>query len=206
MKGLQITLLILFSCVLSTQAIRHVHVYTIGYEESMLAPVETFYNVTEEVRMEESTDELLAEYETIKKELEQLREADPAADQFTFRQENAELLARSEALASELRQREQIEREIRDIWIFSGAGMMLIVFGCVLYYRGSVWPGMALVTPGFLELTWWSAPSFTMGGAVSEYDTLLLNKIVWTIVAFVLLYTLWWLAEKRRAREKGLVQ
>jgi len=205
MKGLQVTLLILFSCALSTQAIRHVHVYMIGYEESILAPAETFYNVTEEVRMEESTDELLAEYETIKEEIKRLREVDQSKDQYTFRQENAELVARSEALASELGQRERIEREIRDIWIFSIAGLILIMLGCVLYYRGSVWPGLALVTPGFLELIWWSAPSFTMGGAVKEYDVLLLNKIIWSIVAFVLLYTLWWLAERKRAREEGLV-
>ena len=60
MKGLQITFLIIFGCLLSMQAIRHVHVYTIGYEESILAPAESFYQMTEEVRMEESTDELLS--------------------------------------------------------------------------------------------------------------------------------------------------
>lgn len=203
MKGLQVTFLIIFGCVLSTQAIRHVHVYTIGFEESILAPAEAFYEVTEEVRMEESTDELLAEYETTKERITQLREADPSRDQFTIRQENAELFARSEALASELRQRETIQREIRDIWIFSIAGLTLIAVGSLLYVRGYGWLGMSLILPGFLELIWWSAPSFTLGGAAREYDLLLVNKIIVTIISFILLYTLWFMAQRKRAKHEG---
>ena len=76
MKSLQLTFLIIFACVFSTQAIRHVHVYVIGYEESILAPSEAFYDFQEEVRMEESTDELLAEYETSQEEIKQLKEAE----------------------------------------------------------------------------------------------------------------------------------
>lgn len=201
MKGLQITFLIIFGCVLSTQAIRHVHVYTIGYEESILASAEAFYEMTEEVRMEESTDELLAEYETSQEKIKQIREADPSKELFAVRQENAELFARNDALASELREREALSREIRDTWIFSIAGLVLIAVGSLLYSRGHAWPGVSLILPGFLELMWWSAPSFTLGGAIREYDVLLVNKIVLTIVAFVLLYTLWLLAERKRAKD-----
>ena len=62
---------------------------------------------------------------------------------------------------------------------------------------------MSLILPGFLELSWWSAPSFTLGGAVREYDVLLMNKIILTIVAFVLLYSLWFFAQRRRQRAQG---
>ncbi len=203
MKGFQITFLILLGCALSMQAIRHLHVYTVGYEESILAPAESFYGVTKAVRLEESTDELLAEYETVKEKIKHLLDADPSADVFTVRKANVELFARSDALASELRQRQEIEREIRDIWIFSIAGLVLIAFGCFLYFRDIAWPGMSLILPGFLELVWWSAPSFTLGGAVREYDILLLNKIALTVVAFLLLYTLWFLAQRKRALDEG---
>ena len=159
MKGLQITFLIIFGCVLSTQAIRPMHVYTIGFEESILAPAEAFHEVTEEVRMEVSTDDLLAEYETTKEKITQLREADPSKELFT--------------------------------WIFSIAGLALIAVGSLLFVRGYGWLGMSLILPGLLELIWWSAPSFTLGGAVREYDLLLVNKIILTIIAFVLLYALW---------------
>jgi len=201
MKGLQITLLILFGCAFSTQAIRHAHVYTIGYEESVLAPVEAFYEMQEQVRLEASTDELMAEYETTQEEIEQLHNSVPKTDQYTLRQQHLELFARNDALASELRQREAVEREIRDTWIFSVAGLILIAVGSLAYARDYQWVGMSLILPGFLELLWWSAPSFTLGGAVREYDILLINKIILTLISFVLMYTLWFFSQRKRARQ-----
>ena len=201
MKGFQITLLVLFGCAFSTQAIRHVHVYTVGYEESVLAPAEAFYEMQEQVRLEASTDELMAEYETTQKEIEKLRESVPKTDQYTLRQQNLELFARNDALASELRQREAVEREIRDTWIFSVAGLILIALGSLAYARDYHWVGMSLILPGFLELLWWSAPSFTLGGAVREYDVLLINKIIMTIISIVLLYALWFIGQRKLARQ-----
>ena len=200
MRGLQITALIIFGCIFSTQAIRHVHVYTIGFEESILAPAESFYQMKEAVRMEESTEELLSEYETTNATIKELRKEESAVDQFTLRQQHLDLFARNETLASELRQREEATREIRDIWIFSCAGIVLIGIGVLCYTRGYEWPGMSLILPGFLELMWWSAPSFTLGGAVQEFETLLVNKIILTVISFVLLYTLWFVAQRRRAK------
>lgn len=203
MKALQVTFLLIFGCLFSTQAIRHVHVYTIGFEESIVDPATAFYEVTEQVRMQESTEELLAEYESTSDQIEKLRESASEQDQYSLRQGNMELFARHDALASELRQRETVTREIRDLWIFSIAGVVLIGIGAILYTRGFEWTGMSLILPGFLELSWWSAPSFTLGGAVREYDVLLMNKIILTIVAFVLLYSMWFLAQRRRQRAQG---
>ena len=153
--------------------------------------------------MQESTEELLAEYESTSDQIEELRESASEQDQYSLRQGNMELFARHDALASELRQRETVTREIRDLWIFSIAGVVLIGIGSILYTRGFEWTGMSLILPGFLELSWWSAPSFTLGGAVREYDVLLMNKIILTIVAFVLLYSLWFFAQRRRQRAQG---
>ncbi len=201
MKGFQITFLILFGCALSTQAIRHIHVYAIGYEESIIAATGPFYEFTEEVRLEESTEELLEEYEATSEEIRQLRETESGTEIYQLRQQNAELFARNDALSLELNERQTIQREIRDLWIFSVAGLVLIGLGSLLYVRGYEWVGVSLVLPGFLELMWWSAPSFTLGGAVREYDTLLVNKIVLTIISFVLLYTLWRLANRQRMKD-----
>ena len=105
MRGFQTTLLIIACAVLTTQLVRHVHVYAIGYEESVLATAGVYYEVQEEVRLEESTDELMAEYEELEEQIDQLKQADPSKEQFVLRQENPELFARHSALASELRQR-----------------------------------------------------------------------------------------------------
>jgi hypothetical protein len=204
MKGFQKTLLILVCAALCTQLVRHVHVYVIGYEESILAPAGAYYEFKEQVRMEESTDDLMAEYEALEEELDQLKKADPSKEQHILMQENAELFALHSALASELRERQTVTREIRDTWIFSGAGLVLIVLGVFIYSRGSGWVGMSLLVPGFLELMWWSAPSFTLGGAIREYDTLLVNKIILTIVALALAYALWFFAQRMRAAGRSV--
>ena len=200
MKNLQITFLIIFGCFLSMQAVRHVHIYSFGFEESVLAPASAFYDMKEAVRLEASTSELLAEYNAGREEIQKLRKANPDMDLFAMRQGHAELFARNDALASELRQRQEKSRELRDIWLFSAAGLVLIGIGSVLYIRGYEWTGMSLIVPGFLELVWWSAPSFTLGGAVREHDLLLLNKIILTVIAFALLYSLWLIAQRRRRK------
>jgi hypothetical protein len=201
MRGFQTTLLIIACGVLTTQFVRHVHVYAIGYEESILAPADVYYEVQEEVRLEESTGELMTEYEQLEAQIEALKQEDPSREQFVLRQENPELFARHSALASELRQRESVTREIRDTWIFSGAGLVLISMGAFAYARGYGWVGMSLVVPGILELMWWSAPSFTLGGAVREYDTLLMNKIILTVLALALVYALWFFAQRMRSAD-----
>ena len=203
MKALQITFLLIFGCLFSTQAIRHVHVYTVGIEESIVEFGTTFYEVQEQVRTERSTEELLAEYESTSARIEELRKSEPTKDQLSMRQENMELFTRHEALASELMQRQKLTREIRDLWIFSVAGLILIGVGSFFYIRGIEWVGMSLILPGLLELSWWSAPSFSLGGAVREYDILLMNKIILTLISFVLLYTLWFFAQRKRRKEHG---
>ncbi len=201
MKGFQTTLLIIACAVLTTQLVRHVHVYAVGYEESILATAGAYYEVQEQVRLEESTDELMSEYEELEAQIDELKKADPPKELFVLRQENPELFARHAALASELREREAVTREIRDTWIFSGAGLILIGIGAVLYSRGYSWVGMSLVVPGVLELMWWSAPSFTLGGAVREFDTLLMNKIILSVLALAVVYALWFFAQRMRAAD-----
>ena len=57
MKAFRTTLLILFATVLSTQAIRHVHLYVIGYEEPLAVSAPGFPGIQQRVRMEELTGE-----------------------------------------------------------------------------------------------------------------------------------------------------
>ncbi len=197
MKGLQITFLIIFGSILSVQAIRHVHLYAYGFEESILDSYQEFFGMKMEIQLEASIDELLAEYKASTEKIKQLRDSDPTKMLRQMRQENAELFARSDALGKELRQREERARQLRDIWLFSIAGYVLIGLGSLLYARGYDWVGISLILPGFQELVWWSAPSFSLGGALQEYHLLLVNKIILTVIAFVLIYTLWFVSRRK---------
>ena len=197
MKAFQTTLLILFAAVLTTQAIRHVHLYVIGYEEPYAVTAQGFPQ--EQERLEEPTDDLMAELEDTRRQIDELKKEDPSKQPYVLQQEHPELFARNSALAMELNERQRINSEIRDLWIFSVAGLILLASGARLYSVGREWVGMSLIVPGFLELMWWSSPSFTMGGAVQEFDVLLINKIILTIVSIVLLYLFWSAARRRDA-------
>mgnify|MGYP001817405426 CR=1 FL=1 len=160
MKAFQTTLLILFAAVLTTQAIRHVHLYVIGYEEPYAVTAQGFPQ--EQARLEESTDDLMAELEDTRRQIDELKKEDPSKQPYVLQQEHPELFARNSALAMELNERQRINSEIRDLWIFSVAGLILLASGARLYAVGREWAGMSLIVPGFLELRWWSSPSFTM--------------------------------------------
>jgi len=197
MKGLQKTLFIILVAVLCLQGIRHVHNYMYRYDESDVPEaVQLFETPEQAVGQAISTTELMAEYEALRKELQALNEkyrteGRSEDERFELRHENAELYSRQDALSSELHQREMMSEKLRDTWVFYVAGMVLVMLGVFLYARGARWLGTALVIPGLLELMWWSAPTFSMGGAQLEYQALLLNKIVLTIIALVIVIGLW---------------
>lgn len=197
MKGLQKTLFIILVSVLCLQGIRHVHNYVYRYDQSDVPEaVQLFQTPEETVDLDTPTAKLMAEYEALRKELQALNEQYRVAgrsedERFELRQENAELYSRQDMLSSELHQREMMSENLRDTWVFSVAGMVLVMLGVFLYARGARWLGAGLVIPGLLELMWWSAPTFSMGGAQLEYQALLLNKIVLTLIALVIVIGLW---------------
>jgi len=201
MRNLQIVLFIILACIFSTQAIRHVHHFVFAYEESMLAPIGEFFEMEQEVRSEASTEELLEEYKAVEDAIRQLKdsnegETDPEMSVFQLRQLNPELFHRQQTLHQELIQRELMSNELRDLWIYSMAGLFLVILGCLIYFKIDRWTGLPLILAGFLELVWWSAPGFNMGGAVTEYRLLLVNKMILTAIGLFVLFTLWTIARQ----------
>jgi len=83
--------------------------------------------------------------------------------------------------------------------LFSVAGYGLVGLGALVYSRGREWIGMSLILPGLSEVVWWSAPAFTLGGAVREYELLLVNKMILTVIALAVLLGLW-LASQRKSK------
>lgn len=202
MKGFQTTLFVILISILCVQAVRHLHLYIFGYEEPIVAPFEEYFGLEREIQLEGSTDDLLSEYEETQAEINALLDADPASEYFEVQRENEELFARNSALSNELLSRQRRETELRDMWLFSVAGFVLIAFGSILYARGLTWIGMSIVAPGLVELVWWSAPSFTFGGAIQEYELLLINKILLTAIAIAVTVVLWILSRAKEARIK----
>ena len=193
--------------VLMTQGIRHFYVWCLERRTSVLDrfdQTDTRKAIIEAKRLEE----LVARYEPARKrtdELEQERKKG-VADKTTmeqrdlyeqkFRDQHAKEFQRECELRAAITEWEQHSKEIREIRVFWLFGLVLLAPGAVLIARRVHWMGMAFILPGLTEMLWWSSPSFRFAGSPMEFDRLLLNKLVLTIITFVLVLALWGLFER----------
>lgn len=198
MKPLQITLFLLAAAIFLTQTVRHTHLMVFGSEPSVLDQFAGDYAEKMKVQEERSTEVLLQEYREVAPKINALEEGKSSDELKPIRDANSKLYEQYYMLKGEISLRETRHREIRDIWLFCAAGILMIPLGGWFMKRGWRWAGMSLVIPGFLELLWWSSPTFSFGGAAREYQLLLWNKIGLSVIGIVLLYAAWIFAERDR--------
>jgi hypothetical protein len=188
MKPLQITLFLIANVIFISQAGRNIHHLVFAAQPSVLAKFEP---EKEKARSEAQLLVLLADYKAVSEEVQALEKGKKHTEVMDLRQQHSDLYEKKEALRSEISQREEKSREMRDLWIYSGYGLFLIVAGGVLYRRRVFWPGFAILVTGFCVLEYWASPSFFGGGAVAEYHQLLLSKTILTFLALIALYVFW---------------
>jgi hypothetical protein len=194
MKQLQITLFLLASLVLLTQTVRHIHLYffELSSNTSAIDPFWPDYQVKKEVTEEPSMTALVAEYGMTQSKINALEKGKNKEQLEELRKEEEYLYQKNSKLRDEIESRERRIREIRDLWIFCFAGIVFIILGAVFYLKQASWTGMSLLIAGFSELIWWSSPSFSGGGANAEYELLLINKTVLSLIGLGLLYVAWY--------------
>lgn len=188
MKALQITLFLIANVIFFSQAGRNIHHLVFGAQPSVL---DKFEPEKEKARSEAQVQVLLADYQAVSEKIRALEKGKKHSEVMDLRQEHSDLYDKKDALRSEISEREEKAREMRDLWIYSGYGLLLIVAGTVLYRRAVVWPGFAILVTGFCVLEYWASPSFFGGGAVAEYHQLLLSKTILTFLALGALYLFW---------------
>lgn len=194
MKKLQITLFLLASLMLLTQTVRHVHLYffELSSNTSAIDQFASDYQIQKEVTEEPSMEVLIADYGATQSKIKAL-EKDKTKEQIEeIEKAEEDLYQKNSKLRSEIEGRERRLREIRDLWLFCSAGLVFIILGAVFYLKQASWTGMSLFIAGFAELIWWSSPAFSGGGANAEYELLLINKTVISLIALVLLYVAWY--------------
>lgn len=206
MKKLQITLFLLASLVLLTQTVRHVHLYffELSSNASALDPFESNYQIKKEVTEERSTKVLVAEFGVTQAKIKELEKDKTKEELEELKKTESDLYEKNSRLRSEVEDRERRLREIRDLWIFCAAGLGFILLGGVFYLKQAVWMGLSLILAGFAELIWWSSPSFSGGGANAEYELLLLNKIVISLISLGLLYLAWYFQARLETKSRAI--
>lgn len=209
MKPLKTTLLILTLVMLTVQAARHVYVRFIEPRTSVLDRFDET-KATEAIRSAASLSDLLAEFEPAKARTDQLdaelkEQLDPEEPESHYDIERMWHTKHEDEYdrASELRRAiqdwEEKSKEILELRVFWGFGLILLAIGVAVYAKGMDWIGMALIISGFLEMIWCTSPSIGFFGSPVEFDRLLNHKLFFTAISIVLLIALWRVDKARTA-------
>lgn len=186
MNALQKTLAILAFVILVSQTIRHAYLLWLYPRTSVLDKYDR--PLKNEITNAGSLDELLRRYDPVRKqadEAKQQMEKEGKAPGFV---ENHEL----EPFKSETALREAISewegraKEIREIRFYWAIGLAFFVLGAIFYRKISRWGGISFLIAAFVEFIYWTSPTF-FGINTREFDRLLVNKLVLSVVSFVLL-------------------
>ena len=172
MRGTQVTLFVIGLMILGTQSLRHVYVKWIEPTSSVLDQYRP--PIAEDLTATQDLDELVAIYESARQKVEAYEE--------TASLEEIDLSKRTgrEAYMSEQVARSAIER-----WEAQSK---------------SPWLGMVGIITGFTEMAVWTSPLWRSWGPQGQFERLLNQKLLLSLVSVALLVGLWlWNARRTSA-------
>lgn len=212
MRGLQVTVFVLAVLVLTTQAVRHFYV---RYLEPRISVLDKYEQTDTEKAIREATSlsELVTQYDSAKKRVNGLDKQRKEAEtnktkderdvlRDKFKEEHKEEYEREKDLKRAIEDWEQKSKEIHELRVFWIFGLVLFLIGSVLLKVGQYWPGMSFTIPGIVEMIWWTSPPFRFVGSAQEFDWLLINKLVFTLVTLFLVVFTWYFNQFRNRSGK----
>ncbi len=202
MKGLQITCLVLAMLALTAQSIRHLYV---KYFEATASVLDKYDKkpIDQDIQSAKSLAELVAQYDPLRKqadlldaqldkELQNIPEDKKWEHRSEFTDAHKKDYEPERKLRAAINDWESKANEIRELRIFWFFGLGLYVLGGALYFK-SRWVGLSLLIAGVIEMIWWTSPSFRLGGTVAEFERLLNNRLLFSILSLALVLLAWWL-------------
>jgi len=201
MNALKIIILALSLLVLTTQAARHIYVRYIEPRISVLDKFEET-DATKVIQSAKSLSEIVAQYElarrrtdeldkVLKSQLSVLTRDEYFMIEQKFKEDHSDEYKREAELKEAIEEWESRSKEILELRVFWSFGFGFFLFGVILLSRGNNWMGLSLIIPGIVEMIWWTSPSFRFAGSALEFDRLLNNKLVFTIITLILLVLAW---------------
>jgi hypothetical protein len=195
MKALQTTLFVVTALILSTQAVRHIYVRCLEPTGSVLDRYEP--TVTADIKKATSLDELVKLYDEAHNKVKAADEEskDPANVSASKSEDEPYVSAlksekepyKSESLLKEaIHDWESKTKEVFELRYFWFSGVAFLIIGFLCYRKDLPWLGLTLLIAGFSEMIWATSPSFR-GTPQSEFDRLLTNKIIFSLISLVLL-------------------
>ena len=214
MKILRLTALVTMF-VLTTQGIRHMYVRYIEPRTSVLDRFEKT-DTGKAIAQADSLDELVSRYEpahktvkTLDSDMQKGLAGIDDSDKYRlyeekFRESHKSEYQQEAELGSAIREWEANSAKILELRAFWIAGALLLIPGSILLAKGAYWLGLAFIIPAVVEMLWWSSPSLSFSGCPKEFDRLLENKLLLTVITFVIVQVLWsWFEFTRRGTSAG---
>ncbi len=202
MRTLQIVLCIIGLIFLSTQTFRHVYVKWVQSTDSAL---DLYDDKTDrDIKVSKSIEELVSQYDKAYKSVKEY-ENDTNNPKLKWRERE-----RTEPYKSEIKLKKAIEKweyhqlQIQKLRFYWFCGFFSICLGFFVYVKIDQWLGMIALITGFSEMIFWTFPVvFGFFGSKYEFENLLNNKIIFSILSWVLLIAVWVLMHKFKGKQRN---
>jgi len=185
LKATERVFAILAVLVLLTQTVRHA--YLLWFEPRVSVLDRYDHPLGNRIASANSLAELVRLYDPVKREVDRLRAAEARDHQTTSAaSEDLEPFRSERDLRQAIQAWEGKNKEIRSLRFYWTAGFLVLCLGFILRRWGNRWAGLTLEIAAFAEFIYWTSPSF-FGENVREFDRLLTQKLLFSIVSVVLL-------------------
>lgn len=192
MRRLQITLFVIALFILTTQTFRHVYVKWIEPTTSVL---DQFDDQTEQdIAAAKSLDELVTLYAEADRKVKEEELKTKDAEELRPREIDREPYKSEWKLRQAIETWESHSKKIFELQFFWACGAGSLIVGIFCYRFVNRWIGITGVIAGFAEMMWWTCPQFRAFGSGVEFDRLLTQKIIFSLVSWCLLVSIWLVA------------
>ena len=202
MRSFQITVFMLAVFILTMQLFRHTYVRFI--EDTRSSVLDKFEQTEsqETIKGAQSLNDLAKEYALAKTQLDELNiviqkeEATLTKEALiAFRTSHDKEHDKLSDLTADLKKAilvwEAKNKEIYDMRVFWLLGFAFALIGTLFVISGRAWLGMSFIIPGIVEMICWTCPSFGIAGSSLEFELLLTNKLILTLVTLLLIIITW---------------
>jgi len=184
MEALKKTLFILSVVAVISYTIRHIYLKWFEPRSSVLDKYEK--PITGEIKNATSLEQLVKLFDETHIKVLAIDSVDSIQAMEYYKRTQLEPYKTEDEVRSAIHDWEEKSREIFEVWFYWSLGLVLAVIGFVLYQKVNAWLGITVLITGFAEMVYWTSPTIFSGSNI-EYDNLLNNKIILSILTLALL-------------------
>jgi len=204
MRAFQITLFIIALVFLSTQTFRHIHVKFFAPKTSVL---DVFDESTEKkIKQSENLDELIAIYKETQKKVKEYEDSKSNKKIEVHERKSIEPYKSDYKAREAIENWEKYNYQIMKLRFYWCCGLISILLGFIVYIKFDMWVGMVGLITGFSEMIFWTCPTFIgLFGSRIEFERLLTNKLIFSLLAWLILVGAWFFLYKIKGKNRKSV-